>query len=203
VQPPSAPISIGRDDISPQPPPGEPIPDKEGGADRAEISPLELLINQQERDFQQHLVDRLLVMEPRDFERLGERLARALGFTDVEVTQYTNDGGVDVFGSLELGIVKVRGAFQMKRWRNTVGKNHINNFRGAIQGRYDQGIFVTTSVFTDSAKELASIPGAVPVIMIDRERLTAILTERGLGVTSEPVTIKKIDDTFFDELKGV
>jgi len=160
------------------------------------------LIEQQNLEFRETLVQELIALRPEQFERFGEHLARAIGFTDVEVTRYTNDGGVDIFGTLEMGVVKVKGAFQMKRWTNSVGRDPIVKFRGSIQGSFDHGIFVTTSSFTMSAKELASVPGAVPVVMIDGARLATIMIDHGLGVKSEPVVLRSVDESFFEQFRN-
>ncbi len=84
------------------------------------------------------------------------------------VTKYVGDGGIDGYGNLEMGVVKVKAAFQVKRWRNNnVPRSDIDRFRGTIQGKFDQGIFITTSDFVDEAKRISSVPGAVPIVLIN------------------------------------
>jgi len=136
-------------------------------------------------------------LHPREFEAFGGKLLESVGFTDIEVTNYVGDGGVDGYGSLEMGVVKVRAAFQVKRWRQNVPRPEIDQFRGAIQGTYDQGIFITTSDFSDEAKQVSTKPGTVPIVMINGDKIIDIMLERGLGVRREPVSIIRLDEEFF------
>jgi len=96
-----------------------------------------------------------------------------------------------------MGVVRVRAAFQVKRWRNNIPPAEVNQFRGAIQGEFDQGIFITTSDFSDEAKRVSSKRGAVPIVLINGERIVNIMLEKGLGVRQEPLTVSRIDEEFF------
>ena len=136
-------------------------------------------------------------LHPQQFEEFAGKLLESVGFTDVEVTKYVGDGGIDGYGNLEMGVVKVKAAFQVKRWRNNVPAAEVNQFRGAIQGEFDQGIFVTTSDFSDEAKKVSSKRGAVPIVLINGDRIVNIMLEKGLGVRREPLTVTMIDEEFF------
>jgi restriction system protein len=139
----------------------------------------------------------LMNLHPQQFEAFAGKLLESVGFTDVEVTKYVGDGGIDGYGNLEMGVVKVRAAFQVKRWRNNVPPAEVNQFRGAIQGEFDQGIFITTSDFSDEAKKVSSKRGAVPIVLINGDRIVNIMLEKGLGVRQEPLTVTRIDEEFF------
>ncbi|MEE8194007.1 MAG: Mrr restriction system protein, partial [Dehalococcoidales bacterium] len=113
------------------------------------------LLDREKQQIRTQLHELLMNMHPQQFEEFAAKLLESLDFTDVEVTKYVGDGGIDGFGNLEMGVVKVKAAFQVKRWRNNVPPAEINQFRGAIQGEFDQGIFITTSDFSDEAKKVS------------------------------------------------
>jgi len=144
-----------------------------------------------------HLHELLMNLHPQQFEEFAAKLLESVGFTDVEVTNYIGDGGIDGYGNLEMGVVKVRAAFQVKRWQQNVSRPNIDQFRGAIQGKFDQGIYITTSDFSDDAKKVSSVAGAVPIVLINGDRVVDIMLEEGLGVRQEPLTVTRIDEEFF------
>lgn len=172
--------------MPPHPPPLEPPP-----------STLGELLNREREQTRKQLHELLMTLHPQQFEEFAGKLLESVGFTDIEVTKYVGDGGIDGYGNLEMGVVKVKAAFQVKRWRNNVPPAEINEFRGAIQGEFDQGIFITTSDFSDEAKRVSSRRGATPIVLINGDRIVNIMLERGLGVRQEPLTVARIDEEFF------
>ncbi len=158
---------------------------------------ISMLLDRERQQICAQLHELLMNLHPQQFEALAAALLESLGFTDVEVTKYVGDGGIDGYGNFEMGVVKVRAAFQVKRWRNNVPPADINQFRGAILGEFDQGIFITTSDFSDEAKRVSSRRGVVPIVLINGDRILNIMLEKGLGVRQEPLTVAKIDDEFF------
>ncbi len=93
-------------------------------------------------------------IEPAAFERLCQRLLREHGFTRVEVTGRSGDGGIDGTGVLRLNLLSFHVNYQCKRYAGTVGPGSIRDFRGALAGRADKGLFITTGRFTrDAARE--------------------------------------------------
>jgi len=155
------------------------------------------LLDKERQQVRTQLHELLMNLHPQQFEELAAKLLESLGFTDVEVTKFVGDGGIDGYGNLEMGVVKVRAAFQVKRWRNNIPPAEVNQFRGAILGEFDQGIFITTSDFSDEAKRISSRRGVVPIVLINGDRILNIMLEKGLGVRQEPLTVAKIDDEFF------
>ena len=155
------------------------------------------LLDGERQQVRTQLHELLMNLHPQQFEEFAAKLLESVGFTDVEVTKYVGDGGIDGYGNLEMGVVKVKAAFQVKRWRNNVPPAEINQFRGAIQGEFDQGIFITTSDFSDEAKKVSSKRGAVPIVLINGDRIVNIMLEKGLGVRQEPLTVTRIDEEFF------
>lgn len=145
------------------------------------------------RDWRNELLDVMKKMDPSAFERLAQRLLRESGFTKVEVRGKSGDGGIDGVGVLRVNLVSFQVFFQCKRYKGSVGSSEIRDFRGAMQGRADKGLFITTGHFTAQASDEATRDGATAIDLIDGERLCDLLKERGLGVATEmieEVTVK-------------
>ena len=140
----------------------------------------------------------LLGLSPAAFERLAQRLLRESGFIDVEVTGRTNDGGIDGIGTARVsGFLSFRVLFQCKRYQGTISSSQIRDFRGAMVGRTDSGLFITTGTFTREAIKEATRDGAPTIDLIDGEQLVQRLKELGLGVKIELVEAITVDDTWF------
>lgn len=146
------------------------------------------------------LLDLLKSLSPEGFERLCQRLLRASGFKRVEVKGRSGDGGIDGEGILEINpLVSLKVIFQAKRYKDAVSPSQVRDFRGAMQGRAEKGIFITTGRFTREAKNEAIREGAPPIELVDGEKLVQLFEQRQLGL--KPKTIYEIDDTFFDEYR--
>lgn len=138
----------------------------------------------------------LLNLSPDAFERLTQRLLRESGFTQVKVTGKTGDGGIDGTGIVKLnGIISFHMLFQCKRYTGSVSASEIRDFRGAMQGRSDKGLFITTGKFSVPAIEEASRPGATPIDLIDGDELVEKLRELQLGII--PVNDYTVDEAWF------
>jgi restriction system protein len=150
--------------------------------------------------WQDALLNRVKRISPSDFERLSQRLLRESGFTKVEVKGKSGDGGIDGQGVLRINLVSFNVLFQCKRYQGSVGSEVIRDFRGAMQGRADKGLIITTGNFTSSARQEATRDGAASIDLIDGEDLVLLLKERGLGVKVEILERVTIDDSFFERL---
>lgn len=138
----------------------------------------------------------LLNLKPDAFERLTQRLLRESGFTQVKVTGKTGDGGIDGVGIVKLnGIISFHMLFQCKRYAGSVSASEVRDFRGAMQGRADKGLFITTGKFSAPAIEEANRPGATPIDLVDGDELVEKLRELQLGVA--PVNDYVIDEAWF------
>jgi restriction system protein len=138
----------------------------------------------------ERIIRDLKLLPPAAFEVFAKRLLEVYGFEGMRVTQVSNDGGIDGYGRLRVGLAHMKVAFQCKRWTaGNVGRPEIDKFRGAIQGEYEQGIFFTTSGFAIGAKEVSIKPGAVPVILIDGPSIANLMIDKGFGVQSEILPI--------------
>lgn len=118
----------------------------------------------EEFSWQDKLIETIKKINPDQFERLCQRLLRELGFVNVEVTGKTNDGGIDGKGLIRLGgVLSFHVVFQAKRYQGSVSSSIIRDFRGAMSGRADKGLIMTTGSFTREAKKEAQRDGAIPI----------------------------------------
>ncbi|MDP3295179.1 MAG: restriction endonuclease [Nevskia sp.] len=142
----------------------------------------------------------LKALSPDGFERLCQRLLREHGFQHVKVTGKSADGGIDGEGVLELNaLLSFKVIFQCKRYQGSVSSAQVRDFRGAMVGRADKGIFITTGNFTMEAKKEAVRDGADPIELIDGEKLVRIFEKLQLGV--RPRTVYEVDLDFFKEFR--
>ncbi len=146
------------------------------------------------------LLTALQAIDPSAFERLCQRLLREYGFTRVEVTGKSGDGGIDGQGVLRVNVVSFHVLFQCKRYKGSVGAGTIRDFRGAMQGRADKGLVITTGTFTPDARREATRDGAPAIDLIDGDALCDLLRDKGLGVTVKQVITYEIsvDTAFFE-----
>ena len=151
-------------------------------------------------DWQQVLLNVVREMEADAFERLAQRLLREAGFIKVEVRGKSGDGGIDGVGVLRVNLVSFQVYFQCKKWKGSVGSKEIRDFRGALQGRADKGLFITTGNFTSQASEEATRDGAIAIDLIDGERLCDLLRQYELGVKTEMIEKVVVSSDWF---KGI
>ncbi|MBC7749535.1 MAG: Mrr restriction system protein, partial [Methylotenera sp.] len=156
---------------------------------------------EEQLDWKENLVSVLLNIDPSAFERLCQRLLRESGFVQVEVTGKSGDGGIDGKGIVRMnGFLSFHVFFQSKRYKGSVGSGDIRDFRGAMQGRADKGLFITTGNFTREAIKEATRDGAPPIDLIDGELLCDKLKEFNLGVKTELIEDVTINPAWFDKI---
>jgi restriction system protein len=132
--------------------------------------------------YREDVLDLLLHLPPAGFERLSQRLLREAGFTQVVVTGQSGDGGIDGFGTLQVNpLVSFKVLFQCKRYAKSVPPSQVRDFRGAMSGRADKGIIITTGTFTAEARREAARDGAPPIELIDGEKFLDMLETLELG----------------------
>jgi restriction system protein len=147
------------------------------------------------------LLETIQSLSPSGFERLSQRILREAGFTQVEVTGRPSDGGIDGSGTLPLNaFVSIKVLFQCKRYRGSVSPSQIRDFRGAMQGRADKGIVITTGSFTTEARREASRDGVSAIELIDGGRLVEMLETLQLGLI--PRQTFDVDERFFDDFRS-
>lgn len=143
--------------------------------------------------WQEELLGILLEMPPASFERLIQRLLRESGFIQVEVTGRSGDGGIDGHGILRLGgFLSFRIVFQAKRWRDAVGAGQVRDFRGAMVGRADKGLLITTGAFTKDAVREATRDGAPAIDLVDGDQLVENLKQLSLGVQTKKIEVEQV-----------
>lgn len=145
------------------------------------------------------LTSHLLAMDPDAFERLAQRLLREAGFLNVTVTGRSGDGGLDGVGVYRLSLVSFPTFFQCKRYKGSVSAGAVRDFRGAMAGRGEKGLLITTGTFTREATAEATRDGAPPIELIDGDRLCDLLKEYSLGVSTYQRVVEdiRIDQAFF------
>jgi len=151
-------------------------------------------------DIHSQLIDLLVKLPPNGFERLSQRLLREAGFIQVVVTGRGGDGGIDRYGTLQVNpLVSFKVLFQCKRYTGSVSPSQVRDFRGAMSGRADKGIVITTGTFTAEARREASRDGVPPIEIIDGEKLVEMFKELEFGL--KPVKTYEIDESFFEEFR--
>jgi restriction system protein len=147
----------------------------------------------EEVQWQDELLGVLLEMSPDGFERLIQRILREAGFTQVEVTGRNGDGGIDGHGIMRLGgLISFNVIFQAKRWKGAVGASIVRDFRGAMVGRADKGLLITTGTFTKDAKGEATRDGAPAIDLVDGDQLVEKLKDLSLGVDTKRITVEEV-----------
>lgn len=149
-------------------------------------------------EWQDELLTILRKMDPAAFERLCQRVLRESDFSKVEVTGRSGDGGIDGAGVLQVNLISFHVRFQCKRYAGSVQVREIRDFRGAMVGRADKGLFMTTGAFTSGAEREAVRDGAPAIDLIDGVALCELLKKLKLGVSTRMVT--EIRPEFFEEL---
>ncbi len=152
----------------------------------------------EEEELSDDLLTILQTLSPSGFERICQRILRESGFKKVLVTGKSGDGGIDGEGILEINpLISFKVLFQAKRYQGTVGSSTIRDFRGAMQGRADKGIIITTGRFSQEAKKEAIRDGAPPVELVDGEALVNLFEKNELGL--KPKIVYEIDKDFFKD----
>jgi restriction system protein len=152
-------------------------------------------------DIHSQLIDLLIKLPAAGFERLSQRLLREAGFVQVVVTGRSGDGGIAGHGTLQVNpLVSFKVLFQDKRYTGSVSPSQVRDFRGAMSGRADKGIIITTGTFTAETRREASRDGVPPIELIDGEKLVEMFKELEFGL--KPVKTYEIDASFFEEFKS-
>ncbi len=130
------------------------------------------------------------------FEKLCKRLLTEIGINEIAITGGSGDQGIDGKGIVKLNdVVSLNIVFQCKRYKETVSPHHVRDFRGAMQGRGEKGLIITTGRFTKEAKTEGNRDGVTPIELIDGDRLVELFEKYHLGL--KPVTVFEIDQDFF------
>ncbi len=170
--------------------PGQQASGYDRAADRAALA-----YSAFELPWQDRLLECLLKMTPAAFERLCQRILRESGFIKVEVTGRRIDG----IGVLRLNLLSFHVFFQCKRWKGSVGASVIRDFRGAMVGRADKGLVMTTGTFSTDARREATRDGAPAIDLVDGETLCELLKGLKIGVSIRKVEHVLVEQNVFLE----
>lgn len=154
-------------------------------------------------EWQGELLDVILKMSSSAFERLIQRILRESGFVQVEVTGQSGDGGIDGHGILRLGgLLSFHVIFQAKRWKAAVGAAQVRDFRGAMVGRADKGLLITTGAFTKDAIKESTRDGAPAIDLVDGDQLVEKLKQLSLGVSTKKIEVEQVtvDQNWFSNI---
>lgn len=148
---------------------------------------------------EEHSIDLINIIQnlsASGFEKLCKRLLTEIGINEIHITGGSGDQGIDGKGVVKLNdVVSLNIVFQCKRYKETVSPHHVRDFRGAMQGRSEKGLIITTGRFTKEAKAEANRDGVTPIELIDGNRLIELFEKYQLGL--KPVTVFEIDIDFF------
>ena len=154
----------------------------------------------EEKGHRTALLELIKSLSPSGFERLSQRLLRESGFQHVSVTGKSGDGGIDGIGTLQVNpFVSFNVLFQCKRYQGAVTPSHVRDFRGAMMGRADKGLIITTGTFTLEAKKEARRDGVPPIELVDGDNLVDMFERLELGLI--PMRTYEIDEKFFEDYK--
>lgn len=162
---------------------------------------IEYIVLEEEETWQTELINTLKAMPADAFERLTRLLLLQLGFSHVEVVGRSGDGGIDCIGLVKVNsVLSFKVLVQCKRFKGTVSSPDVRDFRGAMQGRTDKALFVTTGRFTGDTKKEASRDGVPAIDLIDGEALAVLLKDIQLGVKTEMVEKVSVVKEFFADI---
>lgn len=180
-------------------------PDPLSAGDQQDDLPADPEDDPAEDAWQGILLASLQSMSGTAFEWLCQRVLREHGFREVKVTRQSGDGGIDGEGVLRVGLISFRVVFQCKRWQGTVGAPDIQKFQGAMMGKAEKGLFLTTGRFSSKAQDEAARPGAPAIDLIDGLELCQLLKDAKVGVKveTETKTIEQVsvDPAFFEQFE--
>ena len=143
------------------------------------------------------LLDRIKQLSPAVFEKLVGEFLKAKGFENVEVTGKSNDGGID--GCCYLSFLDINVGFQAKRWSSNVPVEDLQRLVGSISGKFERGVFVTTSDYTPAARNWMNEEKR-PIVALNGVRFAQELLDLGLGVVRIPLVERRLDEEFFESL---
>lgn len=176
---------------------------KNSGAKTDVAAELDQVEAEAEDKWKDELLETLLAMSPAAFERLAQRLLRESGFSSAVVTGRSGDGGIDGLGVYQISLLSFPVFFQCKRYKGSVTPSAVRDFRGAMAGRGDKGLLITTGTFTSDARKEATRDGAPPIDLIDGSSLCDLLKQYAVGVTTTERVVEdvKVETDYFASLE--
>jgi restriction system protein len=163
---------------------------------------LQKYLADQRKHVREALREFLADIDPYAFEHVIKRLLEEIGYVDVETTAKSNDKGVDVFGTINVGITTVQEVVQVKRYRGNIGRPVLDALRGSLHRfKAMRGTIITTGGFSKGTRDATFEIGAAPITLIDGEKLIDLLIENGIGVRKRKVDLWELDLNAFAVLE--
>jgi len=177
----------------------QPFPsDSKATADSEDEGEDDRAVAESSDNYKEQLLNILKKLPPEGFERICQRLLRESGFERVTVTGGPHDRGIDGIGVLQINsFVSFKVLFQCKRYAGSVSRDEVATFRNSMLGRSDKGIILTTGTFTSAAREEASRDGALPIELVDGQKLVELFQSLELGL--RPKMTYELDLSFLQE----
>ena len=146
-----------------------------------------------EYEWKDTLLETLMAISPKAFEKLAMRLLREAGVQGLVLTGGSDDKGIDGRGVYKMELLSFPVFFQCKRYRGSVDPSAVRDFRGAMAGRGEKGLLITTGTFTAKAIQEARRDGAPPVDLVDGDQLCDLLKHYGIGVTATTRVVEDVE----------
>ena len=146
-----------------------------------------------EYEWKDTLLETMFKMSAKGFEKLAMRLLREAGVQSLVLTGGSGDQGIDGRGVYKMELLSFPVFFQCKRYRGSVDPSAVRDFRGAMAGRGEKGLLITTGTFTAAAAAEARRDGAPPVDLVDGDQLCDLLKHYGIGVTTTPRMVEDVE----------
>jgi restriction system protein len=164
---------------------------------------LRLSIEEYNQKQKRILKEKLSKIDPYQFEHLVNNLLEQMGYENVIVTKQSGDQGVDVVGTVQIGISTITEVVQVKRHKTNIIRPIIDQLRGALPyHKAIRGTIITTGNFSRGCDEAAFYPGAAPITLIDGDRLLDLLINHQIGILRRPSDILEIDENYFHIKEG-
>jgi len=155
--------------------------------------------NQKQRKI---LKEKLSKIDPYQFEHIVKNLLEQMGYENVIVTKQSGDQGVDVVGTVQMGISTITEVVQVKRHKANIPRQIIDQLRGGLPYFSAlRGTIITTGNFSSGCERAALFPGASPITLIDGERLLDLLINYQIGIFRKPTDIFDINENYFKTTK--
>jgi restriction endonuclease Mrr len=145
------------------------------------------------------LLKRLRELSGDKFESYIEALLVKMGYQNVELRGGPSDEGIDLLCQMSQGINQVKTGVQAKckQAHKRVGPKDVRLLRDVLpKFQCSQGVLITTSSFTNDAKEAANEQGRLPIILIDSDKLAELAIEHEVGVKAQQLKTYFVDSEF-------
>lgn len=175
----------------------------DNNTDKTPSEMIQQIIDEQNSIMENEIIDHILNKDPYFFEELILKLLKKMGYGEFETTPKSHDSGIDgIIYQDRLGVDRIY--TQAKRYKkdNIIQTPDIDKFAGVLHQsttRSNKGIFITTSDFSNGARERAKTDSTVNIVLINGHELVQLMIEYNIGVqTKQEYILKEIDEEYFE-----